>query len=226
MPNLLSRLVILALVASALSACVTATPMTEQGRPTFAGRTVVVTGASSGFGRGIALAFGERGAAVVLAARRADQLEQVAAQIRASGGRALAVPTDVADPAAIERLAGAATAAFGRVDVWVSDAGVASLGRFEAVPVSDHARVIDVNLKGLIYGSHAALTLFKRQGAGVLINMGSTESHVPLPYQASYVASKFAILGLDSAIAEELRLEHATAVHVVTIEPWAADTPF
>ena len=217
-------------LASALAAlallggCAIAPDLSVASRP-FAGRTVVVTGASSGFGRGVALALGARGANVVLAARRPEPLETAAIVIRASGGQALVVPTDVSRSAEMAHLADAATSRFGRIDVWINDAGVIALGRFDETPLADHERVIDVNLKGVVYGSYEALRRFRRQGAGVLINLGSVESRVPLPYQASYVATKHAILGLDEALRQELKLEGLPTVQVVTIEPWAADTP-
>ena len=214
---------LLLLCAAGLSGCATAFP-SIQDRP-FAGRTVVITGASSGFGRGIALAMGARGANVVLAARRVEPLETAAAAIRASGGQALVAPTDVSQQAEVAHLAQVATAAFGRVDIWINDAGVVSIGRFDETPVADEARVVDVNLKGVIYGSHEALQRFRQQGSGVLINMGSVESVVPLAYQATYSATKHAILGLDEALGEELRVEGQRGVKVVTVMPWAADTP-
>ena len=219
-----ARSMTLLLLAAGLTGCATASAPSIQAKP-FTGRTVVITGASSGFGRGIALAMGARGANVVLAARRIGPLETAAATIRASGGQALAVATDVSQPAEVAHLAQAATARFGRVDIWINDAGVLAIGRFDQMPAADQARVVDVNLKGVIYGSQEALTRFRRQGFGVLINMGSVESVVPLPYQATYSATKHAILGLDEALNEELRLDGLRSVNVVTIMPWAADTP-
>lgn len=196
-------------------------------RERIAGRTYVVTGASSGFGRGVAERLGAMGANVVLAARRAPALEEVAAVVRAGGGQALVVPTDVSDAAAVEALARAAEARFGRVDVWVNNAGVGSLGRFEEVPVEDHARVVAVNLNGVIFGSHAALRRFRAQGHGTLVNVASVEGRVPLPYHASYAATKHAVVGLGTALNGELRLNGlAERIRVVTVMPWAADTPF
>jgi short-subunit dehydrogenase len=191
------------------------------------GKTIVVTGASSGFGRGSALKLGELGANVVVAARRGDALDEVVAQIERSGGTALAVPTDVSDPEAVSRLAAAAVERFGRIDVWVNNVGIGALGLFWDIPIADHSRVIDVNLKGLIYGAHAALLRFREQGEGVLVNVGSIDSEVPLAYQASYAASKAAVLSLSRTLNEELRLvgQHDT-IKVGTIMPWAVDTPW
>ena len=210
-----------------LTACASTPPLTRGGQPVMAGRTVVITGASSGFGRGTAVAMAARGANVVLAARRAAVLEEVAAEARAVGGQALVVPTDVSDPAQVARLAQAAEQRFGRIDVWINDAGVGALGRFDEVPLVDHARIIDVNLKGVIYGSHEALRRFRRQGRGTLINLGSVVSRVPQPYYASYTATKHAILGLDEALNAELRANgEGRAIRVVTIMPWAVNTPW
>jgi short-subunit dehydrogenase len=227
----MKRPLALAMVAGSLgglglSGCATPSALPARDARLIAGKTYVITGASSGFGRGVALAAGRNHANVVLAARRADVLEQVAAQIRAAGGSALVIPTDVSKPEDVDRLGRAALAQFGRIDVWINDAAVGTIGRFADIPVSDHARVIDVNVKGVIYGSHAALTQFRAQGYGTLINIGSVESKVPLAYHASYSASKHAILGLDGALNQELRLAGEKRIKVVTVMPWAADTPF
>jgi short-subunit dehydrogenase len=191
-----------------------------------AGKTYVVTGASSGFGRGVALKLGAMRANVVLAARRTAVLEEVAAQVRTAGGNALVVTTDVANPDEVERLGAQAVARFGRIDVWINNAGVGAIGQFDKVPLADHARIVDVNLKGVIYGSHVALRQFRRQGAGVLLNVGSVESEVPLAYHASYASTKAAVLSLGRALREELRLGGQDRIAVTTVLPWAADTPF
>jgi len=191
------------------------------------GKTVVVTGASSGLGRGTALALAAAGAQVVLAARRSDVIEQLAAQIDKGPGAALAVPTDVSDAGAVAALAAAAVDRFGGIDVWINNVGIGAVGLFWDVPVADHARVIDVNVNGLVYGAHAALGVFRRQGSGVLLNVGSVDGDVPLTYQSSYAASKAALSSLSRTIREELRLvgEHR-AITVGTILPWAVDTPW
>jgi short-subunit dehydrogenase len=191
------------------------------------GKTIVITGASSGFGRGSAEKLAGLGANVVVAARRGEVLDQLVAQIAADGGTAVAVEADVSDPAAVSRLATTAIERFGRIDVWVNNVGIGALGLFWDIPIEDHARVIDVNLKGLIYGAHAALTHFRAVGDGVLVNVGSVDSEVPLAYQASYAASKAAVLSLSRTLNEELRLvgQHET-IKVGTIMPWAVDTPW
>jgi short-subunit dehydrogenase len=227
MPAIRRLLVVFALLsASALASGCASTGGLQAERRALENRTVVVTGASSGFGRGIAVAFGARGSNVVLAARRAELLEEVAAEVRQAGGRALVVRTDVGVEADVQRLAEAAVAEFGRVDVWINNAGVGALGRYDETPIADHSRIIDTNLKGVMYGSHHAIRQFRRQGSGVLINMGSVVSQVPMPYYASYVASKHGVLGLGNALSQELKVSGDRNIKVVTIMPYAADTPW
>ena len=221
------RLALVLVLGGVVTGCSAPSELEGRDRAAVAGRTYVVTGASSGFGRGVAEKLGAYRANVVLAARRGAVLEEVASVVRAGGGQALVVPTDVSDPAQVERLAGAALERFGRIDVWVNNAAVASIGRFEEVPLVDHARVVDVNLKGAIYGSHAALRRFRAQGSGVLVNVSSVEGRVPVAYHASYAATKSALIGLGAAINEELRQAGLDeAIRVSTVEPWAVDTPF
>ena len=192
-----------------------------------AGKTIVIAGASSGFGRGAAVELARRGAQVVVAARRGPVLDEVVAEIAADGGTALAVPTDVSDPDAVTALAERALERFGRIDVWVNNVGIGAIGMFWDIPLEVHARVVDVNLKGLIYGAHVAVRHFRSQGSGVLVNVGSIDSEVPLAYQSSYAATKAAVLSLSRSLNEELRLvgDH-DRIKVGTIMPWAVDTPW
>lgn len=187
-----------------------------------------MTGATTGVGRGVAWEVARAGASVVVAARRQQELDDLVARIAAAGGTAVAVPTDVSDASAVERLADAAVAHFGGIDVWVNNVGIGAVGPFWEVPVVDHARVIDVNVNGMIYGAHAALRQFRAQAdGGVLVNLGSVESVAPLAYQASYAASKAAVTAFGRTLRQELRLsgDHRR-IHVSTILPWALDTPF
>lgn len=213
--------------APALVGCAASTHLTRDDAHRIAGRTYVIVGASSGFGRGAAAVLGRSGANVVLAARRADLLEEIAAEIRRTGGRAAVVPTDVAAPDQVEALAQAAERQFGRIDVWMNIAGVGAVGRFWDIPVADYSRLVDVNLKGVIYGSHVALRRFVAQRSGTLVNMGSVESEVPLAYHATYAATKAGVLSLGRSLNQEIR--HAglsKSVKVATVMPWAVDTPF
>ena len=186
----------------------------------------MIVGASSGFGRGVAEQLGEYKAKVVLAARRTDVLEEVAAKVRAGGGTAMVVTMDISKPEDVQRLLDTAVSSYGNIDVWINMAGVGAIGRFWEIPIEDQARIVDVNLKGVIYGSHAAIRRFTTQGFGTLINMGSIESENPLAYHASYAATKGGILNLGQALNQELRLSGHKNIKVVTVEPWAVDTPF
>jgi NAD(P)-dependent dehydrogenase (short-subunit alcohol dehydrogenase family) len=190
-------------------------------------KTIVITGATSGLGRGTAVQLAAAGANVVIAGRRDSVLDALAHDITASGGTAHAVSVDVSDPEQVARLADAAVEEFGGVDVWVNNAGIGAFGRFWEVPAEDHARVIDVNLTGLIYGAHVALRLFEARGRGILVNVSSVESEVPLAYQSSYAATKAAVKSLGRTLNEELRLAGlAGTIRVSTVMPWAVDTPF
>jgi NAD(P)-dependent dehydrogenase (short-subunit alcohol dehydrogenase family) len=186
---------------------------------------VVITGASSGLGRATALAFACEGATVVLGARREEALRKTAEECEQAGGRALAVPADVTNEEDIRALAGRAEEVFGRIDVWINNAGVYCLGRFDAVPVEIHRRVIETNLLGVVYGSHAALSRFRRQGHGVLINVSSILAKVPMPYTNTYIASKHGILGLGKSLRQELYLEGTRDIHVCTVMSATLDTP-
>ncbi len=192
----------------------------------FSGKVVVITGASSGIGKGTALAFAAAGASVVLAARRGELLDALAAECTAAGGKALAVTADVSISADVEALAAAAVAEFRRIDVWVNNAGSGALGKFEEVPLADHVHVIETDLLGTVYGSYFAVQQFRRQGAGTLINIASVIGKVPAPYFASYAAAKHGVVGLSGAVRQELVEAKADAIHVCTVLPASMDTPF
>ncbi|HYH56569.1 MAG TPA: SDR family NAD(P)-dependent oxidoreductase [Anseongella sp.] len=208
-----------------LSSCATS-KLGTAGQKKTAGKTFVIVGASSGFGRGVAEQLGAYKANVVLAARRTDLLEEIAAKIRAAGGTALVVTMDISKPEDVQRLTETTLQQYGKIDVWINMAGVGAIGRFWEIPLEDQARIVDINLKGVIYGSHAAIKQFRAQGYGTLINLGSVESNVPLAYHATYASTKGAIKNFDEALSQELRLSGNKEIRVVTIEPWAVDTPF
>jgi short-subunit dehydrogenase len=191
-----------------------------------ADKVVVVTGASSGFGKGAALEFAGAGASVVLAARRHELLEELVRGCEAGGGQALAVETDVSRRGDVAKLADAALTAFGRIDVWVNNAGVGAVGRFEEVPLEDHVQVIETDLLGTVYGSYAALRQFRDQKAGTLINVASVLGKMPAPYYASYVAAKHAVVGLSASLRQELAEDGMEDIHVCTVLPSSMDTPF
>ncbi|WP_461163900.1 SDR family oxidoreductase [Arthrobacter sp. R4-81] len=186
---------------------------------------VVITGASSGIGRATALAFARKKARLVLAARRSEALESLAGECRKLGVKAVAVPTDVSDAAAMDKLAARAIEAFGRIDVWVNNAAVAAFGRFQDVPLRDFERVLEVNVMGYVHGARAALPHFRRQGSGVLINVSSVVAAIAQPYAAAYSISKAAVRALGVSLRAELILDRLPDVHVCTVLPAAIDTP-
>jgi short-subunit dehydrogenase len=216
---------LLAALLLTLGSCATA-KLGKAGRRQVQGKTYVILGASSGFGRGVAEELGRCRANVVLAARRTELLEEVAAQVRAGGGTALVITTDISQPEQVQRLAEAAVKQYGHIDVWMNVVGVGAIGRFWDIPLADYSRLIDVNLKGVVYGSYVAVRQFRTQGAGTLINLGSIDSEVPLAYQGVYAATKAGVRSLGQALHHELRLNGDKHIKVVTIEPWATDTPW
>jgi short-subunit dehydrogenase len=189
-------------------------------------RIVVITGASSGFGKGVAEKFARSGANLVLAARRKELIEKLARDCEKRGVRALAVETDVSQREQVETLAQEALRAFGRIDIWINNAGVATYGRFDEVPIEEHEQVIKTNLLGCMYGSHVALQQFRRHGHGTLINVGSFAGLSTAPYFASYCASKFGVRGLGKSLRQELEVNQERGIHVCTVMPTSMDTPF
>jgi len=186
-------------------------------------RVVVLTGASSGIGHATALAFAREGAHLVLAARGAPALAEVAAECDLLDAQTLSVPTDVTDAQAVRALAEAAIARFGHIDVWINNVGVGAVGAFDTTPIESHRRVIEANLIGHLHGAHAVLPHFRRRGRGTLINMISAGGWAVAPYAAAYTASKFGLRGLSEALRAELA--PLPAVHVCELYPTFVDTP-
>jgi NAD(P)-dependent dehydrogenase (short-subunit alcohol dehydrogenase family) len=186
---------------------------------------VVITGASSGIGRAAALAFVKKGASVVVASRREQPLHEIAAQCEILGGRALSVPTDVTDEAAVRSLARRAVERFGRLDIWVNNAAVTLFARFEEAPPEVYRRVIETKLFGFIHGARAALPYFREQGSGVLVNNASLAGKLSQPYLSAYVAANHGVRGLSMSLRQELLLEGAEEIHVCTVLPASIDTP-
>jgi NADP-dependent 3-hydroxy acid dehydrogenase YdfG len=185
---------------------------------------VVITGASSGIGRATALAFAQRGASVVLAARRADMLDDVARECEALGGTAYAVPTDVTDEEQVEALGRRVLERFGRLDVWFNNAGIAAFGRLESIPMDAWRRVIEINLFGYVHGARVAIRQFRKQGHGVLVQNASIVGRTAKPDGTPYASSKFAIRGFSEALRQEVLDQ--PRIHICTVLPSVIDTPF
>jgi short-subunit dehydrogenase len=188
-------------------------------------RVAVITGASSGIGLATALEYAGRGYNVVLAARRAKELESVAAECKAQGVGALSVAIDVSDDQAVHQLGQIAAQTFGHINVWINDAGVYMTGKFEDLPLADMRRLMDINFFGYVHGSYTALSIFRSQGFGTLINISSVNAAAPQPYVSIYSASKAAVRALDESLRMELRLEGLQDnIHVCTVMPASHDT--
>ena len=167
------------------------------------GKVVAVTGASSGIGEATARVLGERGAKVVLGARRVAALDAIATELRDRGGQAIGCATDVTRRDDLERLVGTAVAEFGRLDVLVSNAGISRIGPMADLDVEGWSAMIDVNLKGVLHGIAAALPVFRRQGNGHFVTTVSTAGLGVVHNMAVYAATKNAVRTLLEGLRQE-----------------------
>ncbi|MRX10820.1 SDR family NAD(P)-dependent oxidoreductase [Pseudoduganella sp. FT25W] len=184
-------------------------------------KVVVITGASSGLGEATARHLAARGAIVVLGARRIDQLEKIAGDIRAAGGKAEVQAADVTSREQVQALIDTAVRIYGRVDVLINNAGLMSIAPMDELKVDEWDRMIDINVKGVLYGIAAALPQFRKQNSGHFINVASVAGiKVFSPGGTVYSGTKFAV----RAISEGLRHEVGGSIRTTTIEPGAVDT--
>ncbi|WP_373777539.1 SDR family oxidoreductase [Glaesserella sp.] len=184
-------------------------------------KVIVITGASSGIGEISARYLAERGAKLVLAARRVERLERLVSDIQAKGGEAIAVATDVSKQSDVEQLMQKAVATFGRVDVLVNNAGVMLMAPMAQTKVAEWDKMIDVNIKGVLYGIAAALPIMQTQKSGHFINISSVAGlKVSGGIGTVYSATKFAV----RAISEGLRMEVGGDIRTTTIYPGAIAT--
>jgi short-subunit dehydrogenase len=186
-------------------------------------KNIVITGASSGVGRAIALEFATYGSKLVLASRNSTALKEVADECEELGARVIYVVTDVTLPGDMINLAAEADDFGGKIDVWVNNAGVLAAGSFEETPMEVHDQVIRTNLMGYLHGAHAVIPYFKKQGFGTLINNISIGGFLPVPYGAGYSASKFGLRGFSSALKSEL-IDWPN-IHICDTFPAFLDTP-
>ena len=189
---------------------------------TIENKIVAVTGAGRGIGRATAIHLARCGAKLVLGARSEPEIVAVADEIRAAGGEAACRATDVTRRDDIEALVGLASERFGRLDVLVNNAGIGPISRFDALRVADWEAMIDVNLKGALYGIAAALPLFARQERGHVVNVLSTAGIKILPTMGVYAATKNAL----RTATEALRQESGPHIRVTEVSPGFIDTGF
>ncbi len=183
-------------------------------------KVVIITGASSGIGAATAKLLAQRGAKIVLGARRTERLEAVVKDIRDAGGIAEYQTLDVTQRSQLETIVQLTQSKFGRVDVLINNAGVMPLSALDQLKVDEWDRMIDVNIKGVLYGIAAALPIMKAQKTGQIINLSSIGGHAVSPTAAVYCATKFAV----GAISEGLRQEVGGDIRVTVISPGVTES--
>lgn len=185
------------------------------------GKVVVITGASSGLGEATARHLAAHGARVVLGARRADRLQALADELIRGGGEALAITTDVTQCDQVKRLVDAAVQVYGRIDVMINNAGLMPQSPLERLKIDEWNRMIDVNIKGVLYGIAAALPYMKQQKAGHIINVSSVAGHKVGPGFAVYAATKHAVRALSEGLRQEVKPYN---IRTTVISPGAVAT--
>jgi len=186
------------------------------------GKVIVLTGASSGIGAATARLLAQRGAKLVLGARGQGRLDQLNHEITAAGGNSLCQTVDVRDAKQVASLVDLALASFGRVDVLINNAGVMPISPLDHLKVDDWDAMVDINLKGVLYGIAAVLPIFRRQKSGHVINTASTAAHKTVAVQSVYSATKFAV----RALSEGVRQEAGKDFRVTVISPGMTQTAF
>lgn len=187
-------------------------------------RTVVVTGASAGIGRAIARQAGARGDRVALLARGQAGLDAAAAEIEAAGGRAIAIPTDVANYDEVDRAAQQAESEFGDIDIWVNDAFTSVFAPFHEISPDEFRRVTEVTYLGFVYGTMAALRRMRPRDRGTIVQVGSALGQRSIPLQSAYCGAKHAVNGFTESVRTELMHEKSN-VHVTVAQMPALNTP-
>ena len=185
------------------------------------GKVVVITGASSGLGEATARLLSAQGASIVLGARRVGRLQSLADELTGSGGQALAVPTDVTHRDQVQKLVDAAVQEFGHIDVMINNAGLMSQSLLERLKVDEWDRMIDVNIKGVLYGIAAALPYMKAQKSGHIINVSSVAGHKVAPGGAVYSATKHAVRVISEGLRQEIKPYN---IRTTVISPGAVAT--
>ena len=189
--------------------------------PALEGKVAAITGASSGIGEATALALAAEGAAVALAARREDRVADLASRIEEGGGRALAVETDVTDEEQANAFVGRANEELGGLDILVNNAGVMLLGPVAGAPTDQWRQMIEVNLLGLLYCTHAALPIMGAAGSGDIVNVSSVAGRTASFGSGVYNMTKWGVVGFSEALRQECG---RAGVRVTAIEPGWVDT--
>lgn len=188
-------------------------------------QVAVITGASSGIGQATAYEFAKNGYDVVLVSRRQKLLKEVAAECEKHGVRAIHVTADTSIENDIQKVVDTALVTFGHYDIWINGAAVTLYAKFEETPMEDFRRLIETNFFGYVNGARAAISQFKEQGHGTLINITSVNAATPQPYTSAYVASKYALRGLSDSLRMELELDGlGKKIHVCNVMPASVDT--
>lgn len=188
----------------------------------FRGRTMLVTGASSGIGYDIAVVLGSLGVKIALLARRRLLLDKLAAAIRAEGSEAVVLSADVSKPEQVLDAVGLALNDLGHIDILVNSAGILQPGAVETIDPQDLRRMLEVNLFGTLHVIQAVLPSMRQAGAGSIVNIGSLAGRRGVPPLGGYSATKFALVGLTEALRVEL---FGTGIHTALVMPGVVDTP-
>lgn len=185
---------------------------------------VVITGASAGIGRAAVREFARHGAAIALLARDAERLEAACAEVRALGGRALAIPTDVADPEQVEAAATRVEQELGPIDIWVNNAMATILAPLAKISPEDYRRVTDVTYHGYVWGTMAALKRMRPRRRGTIVQVGSALAYRSIPLQSAYCGAKHAIKGFTESLRTEL-MHEGIGIHLTILEMPGVNTP-
>jgi NAD(P)-dependent dehydrogenase (short-subunit alcohol dehydrogenase family) len=185
---------------------------------------IVITGASAGIGRATAIAFAKRGCKLALLARGADGLEGARRDVERAGGKALVIPTDVADHAQLEAAAARVEQEFGAIDVWVNNAMVTTYCPIEQMSPEDFKRVTDVTYLGAVWGTMVALKRMKPRNRGTIIQVGSALAYRSIPLQGAYCGAKSALRGFTDSLRSEL-IHDKSEVHITMVQLSAFNTP-
>lgn len=186
------------------------------------GKVALVTGASSGIGAATALKLAAQGTKVGLAARRTGKLQALVSQIEAAGGQALAIPMDVVDPASVKAGVEKLVAAYGGIDILFNNAGLMPISDVESLKVDEWHRMVDVNIKGVLNSTAAALPYLKQRGASHIVNTSSIAGRKVFPGLGVYCATKHAVAAFSEALRLEIAPKHN--IRVTCIQPGAVDT--